>query len=101
MPTIRKPAFDALLDAAQPERFQTGDLGLREALGGELLERLTSPQHEGLVRLALIDHVLETLRVELVGAVEPKQIARRLRLHPLLAEDFSKLRDVHLKGLLC
>ena len=88
----------ALLEAAEPQLLQPADLGLREALAGELRERRATPQRQRLVELALGLERLEAVEVELAG-LDAQQVAGRPRLDPLAAEELAQVGDVDLQRL--
>src|ERR671923_957123 len=91
-------AIDALFDPREPQRFQTRDVGLREALIGEVGERDTAPEREGIVEASFLLQALRALEIELVG-FDAQEVAGRARHEPLLAEQLAELRHVYLQRL--
>ncbi len=96
--SIREIALDPLLDAREAKLLQTGDLGLGEALVGEVRQRLPPPLLERLLRLPAVPQELETAEVELLR-LDPQQIPARLRLQAVPAEHLAELGDVDLERL--
>jgi hypothetical protein len=93
-----KVALDPLLKTAEPQLPQAGDLGPGEALGGEVRERGAAPEPERLLEPSLLLQSPEARQIELVGP-HPQQVAGRLGLQALPAEQLAQLRDVHLQEL--
>ena len=98
VPSVREVELDPLLEAREAELLQTGDLGLGEALVGEVRERISAPQLERLPRLSAVAQELEAGEIELVR-LEPQQVSARLRLEALPSEHLPQLRDVDLQRL--
>ena len=44
VPSVREVELDPLLEACEAKLLQTGDLGLGEALVGEVRQRISAPQ---------------------------------------------------------
>ncbi len=78
VPSGGEVGVDSLLEAAQVQLVEAGDLGLRKIRVGELGERRAAPERECLARLPFFQVSLEPCEVELV-VVNPDQVAGRLR----------------------
>jgi hypothetical protein len=98
VPALLQVLLDPPLEAGEAELLQARDLALREALVGELGERLPPPEGKRLSRLVL-GQTLEASEVELV-LCHPQAVAGRPRLQALLAERLAQPGDVHLQRLL-
>ncbi len=98
VPSVREVELDPLLEACEAKLLQTGDLGLGEALVGEVRQRISAPQLERLPRLSAVAQELETGEIELVR-LEPQQVSARFRLQTLPSEHLPQLRDVDLQRL--
>ena len=99
VPSGGEVAVDSLLEAAEVQLVETGDLGLRKIRVGELRERRAAPERECLARLPVFQVSLEPREVELVR-VNSDQVAGRLREQALGVEHLPQLRDVDLERLL-
>ena len=98
VPSVCEVELDPLLHAGEAKLLEAGDLGLGEALVGEVRQRVSAPQLERFSRLPAVAQELEAAEIELVR-LEPQQVAARLRLQALAAEHLPQLRDVDLQRL--
>src|SRR5438132_2124231 len=98
VPALLEVVLDPPLETAEAQLLEARDLCLREALVGELGERLPPPERKGLPR-ALLGQALEALEVEL-ALCGTEAITGSLRLQTLLAERLPEPGDVHLQRLL-
>ena len=64
--SVREIELDPLLDARQAKLLQTGDLGLGEALVGEVRQRFPPPLLERLLRFPAVPQDLKTAEIELL-----------------------------------
>jgi hypothetical protein len=92
---------DPVLECPVTQRFQPGDLGLRERPVGHVRQRRPAPEREGVGRSSGFD---EPLELAYVGVVGVQQVPRAVRLDDVgtagRAERFAYLRDpyVHHRG---
>ena len=90
---------DPLLEAAQVELFQSGDLALGEVRIGELGQGRPAPELERLARHPVPHEPLELQHVELV-VLDPDQVAGRLGEQAVAIKHLPQLRDVDVECLL-
>ena len=79
VPAAREVGLDALADAAQPQVFEPRDLGLGEALGGDVRERRPAPKLE---RLAQRRRRLPRLAAGELLAPEPEALLEAVGVEP-------------------
>jgi hypothetical protein len=103
-----KRVVDGELARSCPELLQAADLGRRERLVGEIVERRTAPQHECLADrvagrpLSRGHQPLEAQRVDRVrGRAQLVAAAAGQDLRHVAAEQLAQLRDVELHHLRC
>ena len=99
---------DALLQGVQTELLEPTDLGLRPRVEGEVEERRSTPEREGLPQLPrrgrrvgpsrLGHEALEAVRVEAAG-LDAKLVSRRPRRDRAVAKRATELGDVRLQDL--
>ena len=90
VPSLREVALDALLETRQAELLQPGDVGLGEAVAGELRERISAPERQCFGRLPAVVEAFEADEIELIR-LDPQQVAAAAGLDALSAEQLPQL----------
>ena len=68
VPALAQVVLDRELERRQPQLLEPADLGARERLVGDIIERRAAPQFQRLARRALGDQALEPLCIDRAGA---------------------------------
>jgi hypothetical protein len=98
MPASGEIHVDAPLQAGDAELVESGDLGLREALIGEVGERPPTPKTQRGLEVAVGDQLLDAIGVELAWS-DPELVPQRSGEDPVLPECLAELGHVHLERL--
>src|SRR5438067_8614582 len=88
MPSLLKITFEPPLEAGEAKLLEPRDLGLCEALVGELGKRLPTPERERVPR-PVVGEALEALDIEL-PLCDPQPVAARLRLQAFLSKRLAE-----------
>src|SRR6266571_1245960 len=88
VPPAGQVPLDSLLETDEPKLFEASDFGLSETIVRELGERWPVPERKRLLQTSLRLQSPEAREVELIR-LDAQQVAGRLRLQPLLAEELS------------
>jgi hypothetical protein len=114
VPAERELGIDSVLDGAQPELSEPGNLGLCEVVVGKLRERRPAPKLQSSLHrdpcavgiagckapTSLLQQSSETIDVELFR-VDEYHIAVPARLHTILRKDAPQTRNLNLNALHC
>jgi hypothetical protein len=102
VPALAEVMLDCELERRQPQLLEPADLGGRERLVGDIIERRAAPQFQRLARRAAGEQALEVLRVDRAGAdAQLIALASRDDLRAVRArrERLAQLRHIHLDQL--
>ena len=114
MAAERESRLAERLEASDPQLLEPRDLGLRELLVGDVVQRRASPQCERLLerplrslrvtgreqRAALVEETDEAVGVDLVPT-RLEYVAAAARAQPIRVEQLAQSRDVRLQALVC
>jgi hypothetical protein len=102
VPALVEVVLDRVLERRQPQLLEPADLGARERLVSDVVERRAAPQFQRLARRARGDQALEPLGIDEVGPdAQLVSVAARDDLGAVCArrERLAQLRHIDLDQL--